>query len=142
MSSKQLWSSGKIKLFEIVLRAGVSATFLGHGFLALGVKAAWIPLITAFGFNYHIAQFMLPVIGAADVLIAIAILVRPIRALVMWTIFWAFLTALSRPLAGESVWEFVEHASNWILPLALLWMKGFPKKWRELWVCGSRPAVN
>ncbi len=121
------------KVFEILIRFGVFATFLGHGILALIGKPEWIPLITAFGFSDATAAVMLPVIGGIDVIVAVAMLFHPVRALMFWTAFWAFMTALSRPLAGMPVLEFVERASNWILPIVLLWVKGFPSGWKDLW---------
>jgi hypothetical protein len=40
----------------------------------------------------------------------------------LWAIFWAFITALARPMAGEPILEFIERASNWIAPLVLYLM--------------------
>jgi hypothetical protein len=123
----------KTKVFEILLRIGIFGTFLGHGIFALIGKADWIPLITAFGFSENAAVHMMPVIGGLDIIVAVATIFHPYRAVAIWAAFWAFMTALARPIAGAPIWDFVERASNWMLPLALLWMKGFPTTWKELW---------
>jgi len=111
----------RVKLYEIVLRIGVCCTFIGHGVLALGVNERWIPLLTVYGFSESTARHLLPIIGCMDILVALIILLRPIRVVVLWSILWAFAAALTRPLAGEPIWEFIERASNWILPLVLFW---------------------
>ena len=123
----------KERLYKVLLRIGVSATFLGHGMMALQINENWIPLITAFGFQDHTARNLLPIIGCMDVFMAAALLVYPIRAVIIWAIVWPLMAALSRPISGQPVWEFVERSSNWIVPLVLLCLAGFPKKWKELW---------
>lgn len=118
----------KTKLFEFLLRIGVSLTFLGHGILALGINEKWISLITAFGFGNEAARNLLPIIGSMDIFMALVLLFYPIRAIVIWAIIWPFAASVSYLVAGQTVWEFVERTSNWILPLALLLVMGVPKK--------------
>lgn len=117
----------KIPAMEIVARIGVFGTFLGHGIVAVGVNPKWIPLLTAFGFSGEQAVFIMPFIGILDILVAISILVYPIRIVLFWAFFWALLTALSRPVSGDSFLEFFERSSNWGLPLVLLLMKYYPE---------------
>ena len=45
---------------------------------------------------------------------------------------WASWTALLRPLAGESMFEAIERAGNYGVPLALLALVGIPRNWRSL----------
>lgn len=106
-------------------------TFLGHGIFALGIKQSWIPLITAFGFSESAATSIMPLIGATDIIVAILALAWPVRIVLVWATLWSFATALARPIAGEPVWDFVERAANWAVPLALLAMKGIPKKLKD-----------
>jgi hypothetical protein len=120
------------KILVFILRVGVSATFLAHGLLALNVNPSWVPLLTAVGFSKDTAENLLPLIGSMDVFTAFLILFRPFRGIVLWSALWAFAAALSRPIAGLPILEFIERASNWILPLALLWLMRFPKKWKDL----------
>jgi hypothetical protein len=114
--------------FELIARVGVFGTFLGHGIVAIGVNTKWIPLITTFGFSKSQAIFLMPFIGIMDVMVAVITLFSPIRSILIWASFWAFLTALSRPLSGDPLIEFVERSANWCLPLALLAMQYYPKK--------------
>lgn len=118
----------KIPAMEIVARIGVFGTFLGHGIVAIGVNPKWISLLTAFGFSGEQAAFIMPFIGVLDIIVAILILVYPIRIVLFWALFWAFLTALSRPVSGNSFLEFFERSSNWGLPLVLLMMRYYSQK--------------
>lgn len=117
-----------LKIAEWGLRAGISGTFLGHGIFALGVKPNWIPLITAFNFSEETASNLLPLIGVMDVTVALFTLLRPVRCILIWACLWAFAAALSRVVAGEPVWEFVERAANWASPLALLVLRSASEK--------------
>jgi|GEM_PF-817383 len=110
----------KAVLIDLFLRIGVFGTFLGHGINAFLIKSSWIPLITAFGFSEKFALIIMPWIGMLDIAVAISILIRPMKEVLIWAIFWAFLTALSRPISGEPLVEFVERSSNWVTPLILL----------------------
>jgi len=117
----------KISPLELIARIGVFGTFLGHGIVAIGVNPKWIHLLTSFGFSGEQAVFIMPFIGILDIIVAILILIYPIRVVLFWAFFWAFLTALSRPVSGDSFLEFFERSSNWGLPLALLIMRHYPK---------------
>ncbi len=113
-------------ILEKCIRVGVFGTFLGHGIVALSINQKWIPLLTCFGFTENQAVTLMPYIGIADVAVAFMVLFYPIRAIVGWAVLWAFMTALSRPISGESIVEFVERSANWCLPLALLIILGVP----------------
>ena len=102
-------------IIEKCIRLGIFGTFLGHGIVALGSNPKWIPLITCFGFSKSQATTLLPYIGILDIIVA-------------WAIFWAFMTALSRPISGDSIIEFIERSANWCLPLILLLTLNKPNK--------------
>ena len=120
------------KTAEWILRIGVFGSFLGHGIFALGVKQAWIPLITAFGFSESVATTMLPIIGTVDITVAVLALIWPIRLVLIYATLWAFATSLARPVAGDPIWDFVERTANWATPLALLILQGVPKKLKDI----------
>lgn len=111
-----------LKKLEIIARVGIFGTFLGHGTVAL-VSTKWVYLLTAYGFSASTAKFLLPLIGCLDILIALSILIYPLRAVLVWAVGWAFMAALSRCIAGEPIYEFVERSANWCLPLILLILK-------------------
>ena len=120
------------KYLDIILRVGVFGTFLGHGVFALGVKQSWIPFLTTVGFTTDTAIEFMPVIGVVDLIIALLALIKPMRVVFLYAFVWAFATAFMRPIVGLPIWDFVERASNWAVPLAILYLRGFPKTFKEL----------
>lgn len=65
------------------------------------------------------ATTLLLLIGLADVAVALMVLVKPIRPILLWAAAWAFWTALVRPLVGVGWLDFMERSANWAAPLAL-----------------------
>ena len=49
--------------------------------------------------------------------------------IVLWALFWAFSTAVIRPLSGESIWAFIERGANWIAPLVLFNLLNNKEMW-------------
>ncbi len=125
------------KTMEWVLRIGVAGEFLGHGVLAIQGKTQWVGWFANFGItDTALATNLLWVVGVVDVLVAILILVKPMRIALLYMIIWGFWTAILRPIVGESIWDFVERSANWAAPLALLLYYGWPKNLKE-WFQGS-----
>ena len=120
-----------LKKIEWILRIAVFGTFLGHGVFALLGKQSWIPYFTSLGISETNAIILLPLIGVLDILVAVTVLIKPIRVVLIYATMWAFMTALIRPISGEPIWDFVERTANWAAPLALLYLRGLPKKLRE-----------
>lgn len=109
------------KKIEWVLRIGVFGEFFGHGIFALQGKEQWVGWISQMtGADATLAAQLLFAVGAFDILASVVILVKPMRPILYWAIFWGFWTALVRPLVGQPVWDFVERWANWAAPLALL----------------------
>ena len=119
------------KNLEWVLRLGVFGTFLGHGVFALMGKQAWIKYFLAVNIPEPAAQTLLPLIGIADILVAVFVLFKPLRIVLGWAVFWAFITALIRPISGEPIWDFIERSANFMAPLALLILYSLPKKLKD-----------
>lgn len=117
---------------SLVLRVAVFGEFLGHGVFALQGKQAWLGWIQQMtGAAPELAGQLLFGVGIFDVVVALIILIRPVRGVLLWAAFWGFWTALVRPLVGEPFWDFVERWANWGAPLALLLLRGWPKRARE-----------
>jgi len=111
------------KIIEWVLRIAVAGEFLGHGVFALQGKGQWVGWFKNFGISdADIATQILFLIGATDIALALLILIKPIRPALLWMTFWGFWTALIRPIAGDSIFEFVERSPNWGAPLALYFL--------------------
>ena len=124
--------NSELKWVKLILRIGISGTFLGHGILAIGVNLVWLQFFTTIGISVETGKALMPVIGILDLIIAMVVLFWPIKIFLLWAIFWTFLTALMRPLSGTDIWPFIERFSFWAAPLDLLLLNGFPRKLNEL----------
>lgn len=106
-----------------ILRIAVAGEFLGHGALAVGGKEQWIGWIGKFlSVDATTAGTILLIVGLMDIALALLVLWKPIRPLLLWMTFWGFWTALVRPIMGESIWDFIERFANWGAPLALYYL--------------------
>ena len=115
-----------------VLRVAVAGEFLGHGVFALQGKADWIKWTSQLtGADMATAATLITAIGVLDILVAAIVLLKPVRAVLLWAALWGAWTALVRPLVGMPVWDFVERWANWGAPLALLLLMGWPKSRKE-----------
>lgn len=115
------------KLIEWVLRIAVAGEFIGHGVFAIQGKQQWIGWISQLtGADIALAAQLIFLVGMFDIIVAVIVLVKPIRVVLLWAAFWGFWTALVRPLVGEPIWDFIERFANWGAPLALLLTVGWP----------------
>lgn len=120
------------KVVQWVLRIAIAGEFIGHGVFAIQGKKDWIGWFSTFGItDVGVATNLLFILGVIDILLAILILVKPIRIAILWMVFWGFWTALLRPIVGMPIWDFVERWANWGAPLALLLLLGWPRSIKE-----------
>ncbi|HEY7060852.1 MAG TPA: hypothetical protein VII06_05180 [Chloroflexota bacterium] len=120
-----------VRTVHWVLRLGVVAEFIGHGTFGIITKAGWVPYFGVVGIPASVAWPLMPVVGTVDVALALLALVRPMRATLLYMAVWGLWTALLRPLSGEGPWEFLERAGNFGVPLALFWLSGPARTWRD-----------
>jgi hypothetical protein len=113
------------------LRIAAAAIFAGHGVFALSGKPAWLGFFIPFGIEPGLAKSMMFGVGLLDVALAAVVLVRPIPVLLLWMTVWGLWTAMLRPIVGKPIWDFIERGGNWGVPLALLFLLGWPKSWRS-----------
>ena len=131
------------------LRVTVALCFIGHGTWGLITKSGWLPFFASQGIEPELAWALQPLIGAFDVVMALLLLRKSNRAILIWMFLWALWTAMLRPLAGNldkpeevtegqwvveireearpdktQTWEFWERAGNWGPPFMLLVMGG------------------
>ena len=117
---------------EWILRIALFGEFLGHGIFALQLKQSFLDMIiSVLGVSLDSAQKILLVIGSLDILIALLVLIYPFRLMLLYATLWGFATSLARPLAGDPIWDFVERWANIGVPLALLYIRGIPKKLKD-----------
>ncbi len=122
------------KKIEWVLRISVFGIFLGHGVFALQGKEKWIQWIMDFGgWDIGLATQLLSAVGTLDVLVAFIVIIKPIRAVLLWAIVWTTWTTFMHilPFIGDPIWESVECLGNIGAPLALLLLLGWPKNLKE-----------
>jgi hypothetical protein len=116
-------------LVHWIFRIAFAMEFLGHGaFGVMGGKAAWLPYFGVVGIGESTAWRLMPLIGYVDVTMATLVLFRPMRAMLLYGAVWGLWTAMLRPLAGQGVWELLERAGNYGIPLAFLLWSGWPSR--------------
>lgn len=114
-----------------LLRLACALEFVGHGAFGILTKAAWVPYYGVVGIPEPWAYRLMPLTGAVDVFLGFLVLLKPVRAALLYMAIWGLWTALLRPLSGEPVWETIERAPNYLVPAALLWLRGLPADWRD-----------
>ena len=104
-----------------ILRLAIAAEFAWHGVLALRGEPEWLSWFPYFGItDIQLAVRLLFLIGLLDLAVALIILIKPLRPVIVWAVIWGIWTAAVEAVMGQNVWEFFEHWANWSLPLALL----------------------
>lgn len=115
------------KLVQWILRITVAGEFAGHGVFAIQGKEAWVNWISQLtGVGSETAGQLLLIVGMTDLLVALIVIIKPIRFVFLWAAFWGFWTALVRPIVGEPIWDFIERWANWGAPLALWFLTKKP----------------
>jgi hypothetical protein len=104
----------------VLFRIACAMCFIGHGAFGIITKPVWCNYFAVFGIGEALAYQLMPVVGVADILLGIVILVYPLRFAAGWLVFWGLFTASLRPLSGEPFAEFLERAGNYGAPLLLI----------------------
>lgn len=149
------------------LRITAALCFIGHGTWGIITKSGWLPFFASQGIEPDIAWKLQPLIGLFDILMAVILLKKPNRTILIWMFLWALWTAILRPLAGNlekiqidgewvvqlatdsmrvakmQTWEFWERAGNWGPPFILLVMGGaFAITRKDLMVPYEEPQLK
>ena len=114
------------------LRLGAAFCFIGHGAFGFITKAAWLPYFAVVGIPESLAWRLMPIVGAVDVMAGMAVLFAPRGLPLVYMALWATWTAMLRPLSGEPVFETLERAGNYGVPLALILLTAMPRSLRGL----------
>ncbi|HKG08530.1 MAG TPA: hypothetical protein VKB19_18825 [Pedobacter sp.] len=118
------------------LRIASAMCLIGHGAFGIITKTVWCNYLAVFGIGQDMAYQLMPIIGSADILMGLSLLVYPVRAVALWLVIWGLATASMRPLSGEPFAELLERAGNFGAPLALLILcppeKGFRAWFRKM----------
>jgi hypothetical protein len=113
------------------LRVAAAMCFIGHGTFGIITKAIWCNYFAVFGIGHDLAYRLMPILGAADILMGLSLLIYPVRAVAVWLVGWGLVTAALRPMSGEPFAELVERAGNFGAPMALLLLCGTEKNFRS-----------
>lgn len=116
----------------LLLRVSLAFVFVTHGAEALMHYPRFIDLIIGSGGNLlgwrvteSQATSLLTVIGWVDVVVGIAILIRPLPALLWWMAIWGLVTALSRmtSLGWDAYRDVLIRATHFVVPFVLVWSR-------------------
>ena len=113
-------SATSSRLVHWILRASVWACFVGHGMFGIRQKLDWLVFYRPLGIPDSIALATMPLIGLVDITMGYLVLLRPTRAVLVYTAFWGVFTGLLRPFVGMSFLETLERAGNYGPSFALL----------------------
>ena len=124
----------RLTVLDWLLRLATAGAFIGHGaYGAIMEKPGWYPFFGELGINRATvdAQSLMIWVGGFEMLLGVLALVLPVRALLLFMVAWKLGTEfLWYPLADKPAWEFVERWSNYVAPLALLLVRGWPRSAR------------
>ena len=112
------------------LRIAAAACFIGHGAFGIITKPEWVPFFGVVGIPRDGAFALMPVVGTVDIIVGLSVLFSPRPAMLLYMTVWAIWTASLRPLSGDNVWEMLERAGNYGVPLAFLVLAGRCSSWR------------
>jgi hypothetical protein len=105
-----------------ILRITTAILLIGHGGFGLFMhKKAWFSYFGVLGIGKDTAQSLslLSVVGAFEILLGIAVLIKPARPFVLAIFVYKVGFELLRPLSGEPFWEVVERGGSYAAPLGL-----------------------
>ena len=107
-----------------ILRASIALLLVGHGGLGIwAAKEEWFDFLGWFGITQASeAARLMQWVGAFEVVLGLAVLIKPLRGLLLFVLAWKVGTELLRPLVGQPNYQFVERAGDYVLPLALYWL--------------------
>ena len=129
------FTRGRLTVLEWLLRLATAGAFIGHGaYGAIMEKPGWYPFFGALGVDRATvdAHSLMIWTGAWEMLLGAIALTAPIRALLLVLCVWKLGTEfIWYPLAGQPAWEFVERWSNYTAPLALIYVRGWPRTLRQ-----------
>jgi hypothetical protein len=107
----------RLEALSWTLRLTTVLLLLGHGLLGLYVhKPLYAAQYASVGLGWPGLE---PSIGAFECLLAVAVLVRPARQLLIGIVIWKLASEALNPIAGSPLWVFIEHGGSYAAPLAL-----------------------
>ena len=123
------------KVLAWMLRLATAGMLVGHGaYGAIMEKPGWYDFFSTIGVDKAAVDrhSLLTLGGGFEIVLGIAALIYPMRALLLFIGVWKFGSEFVYwPLAKKPAFEFVERWANYTAPLALLLVRGWPRSWRD-----------
>ena len=115
-------SAERLRAGGFVLRTSIVLFLIGHAGLALfQQKEGLLSLYAKAGLPSTIGGVALaPTIGWFELALALAVLLKPVRALLLAVCALKIAVGLLSPAAGAYWWEFIEHGADYMAPIALI----------------------
>ncbi|GGP50016.1 hypothetical protein [Saccharothrix coeruleofusca] len=104
-------------------RVGLALLLIGHsGFALFENKSYFYKYFAFFGIDGGTVDSanLMAVLGAFEILLGLAVLIRPVKPLLWFVLTWKLFTELLRPLVGQEWFQFVERDGDYVLPVALV----------------------
>lgn len=110
----------RVSLFIIFFVHGLGCLWLHPGYIDYMI-GTWATFTGSF-MKQAVAENILIAIGVVDIIIAVMVLLKPFKYVLLWMVLWGFLTSLLRIVdAGVFNYpEFLIRIPHFILPLACL----------------------
>jgi len=126
------------------MRITAALCFVGHGAWGIITKEAWLPFFASQGISEQVAWHLMPIIGLVDIGMALLLLIKHLRIVLVWMLIWSLWTAILRPISGTpGMWEFFERAGNFAPPFILLLMSGnFYIKFKDWFSTYKEPLLH
>lgn len=104
-------------------RIGLGLLLIGHGgFGVFEHKKYFYDFFAFFGADRGVVDSanLMVVFGLFEILLGIAVIIRPAKPLLLFVLGWKLVTELLRPLVGQELFQFVERDGDYVLPIALI----------------------
>lgn len=119
-----------------VVQGSIALLLIGHGGLGLVAdKKEWFDFFGWFGISAASvsANHLMQWVGLFEVALGVAVLVKPLRGLLLFILVWKVGTELLRPLVGQPNFQFIERAGDYVLPITLLWVTVWLRSVTHAW---------
>lgn len=116
----------RLRVAGFVLRAAIVLFLIGHAGLALFQgKEALLGLYSRAGLPSTVGGVGLAsAIGWFELGLAVAVLVKPARSVLIVVCVIEMASGLLHPAAGAYWWDFIEHGADYLAPIALILING------------------
>ena len=114
-----------------ILRVGTALLLVGHGGFGVWMhKKVWLSYFAEVGISGStVADWNLYyLIGWFEIALGLAVLLKPVRPLLVFVCAYKLGTEFLRPLAGEPLWEFIERAGSYLAPVALIMVNRYLRR--------------